>query len=64
MKKYGNLTIISDEKDEKHKVLCQCDCGNTKKINIYKDYSPENCQWITRSENSRKAAVERWSKSS
>jgi hypothetical protein len=24
------------------------------------NYSPDNCQWITRSENARKAAIQRW----
>ena len=26
------------------------------------DYKPDNCQWITRSENTRKASVEMWEK--
>lgn len=29
------------------------------RINSDKNYSPENCQWITRAENARKAAVKR-----
>lgn len=30
------------------------------RIDSYKNYCPENCQWITRSENSKKAAILRW----
>jgi hypothetical protein len=30
------------------------------RIDSSKNYCPENCQWITREENSKKAAVERW----
>lgn len=30
------------------------------RINSEKDYSPDNCQWITISENTRKADKERW----
>jgi len=29
-----------------------------------KDYSPQNCQWITKNENSRKSAEERWARKS
>jgi len=32
---YGRLTIIDPIKDEKDKVLCLCDCGNKKRVNIY-----------------------------
>ena len=32
------------------------------RINNNGDYEPSNCQWITRKENARKAAVLRWGK--
>lgn len=32
------------------------------RIDSKKDYSPDNCQWLTHSENSRKAAIEMWLK--
>jgi hypothetical protein len=30
------------------------------RIDSSKDYCPENCQWISRRENAKKSAVERW----
>lgn len=33
--KYGRLTIVSEERDKDHKVLCVCDCGVKKKVTIF-----------------------------
>ena len=38
------------------------DCLTIDRINSNAGYSPDNCQWITSAENTRKADYERWHK--
>ena len=54
---YGKLKIIDEIRDDKDKVLCQCDCGNQKRILIYnvKNGNTSSCGCLKKQQMAIKA---------